>query len=124
MNAIERATRVLNSTTARLAGTDAEYIRAGRVVCCPRVVAAAVSEDVLAEESFETRGRAQDWIVKVEALAVSGVPFEPAAGDRIRVRRAGKPWTYEVAELGDHAAEPADAYGVAWRIHSKLVASG
>lgn len=123
MNPMEKATRRLVATTGRLGGEQAEYIRGGRALGSIVATPARVSEEVLAEEAIETRARAVDWIVERESLALLDVA-EPAAGDRLRVFRSGVPLVYEVAELGENVAEPADPYRVAWRIHSKLIAEG
>lgn len=84
---------------------------------------AQVAEELLAVEEFDLRARLLDWIVRAGDLVIDGLPTRPQKGDRIETARIGGE-VYEVAPLAAATeCQPADAYGLQWRIHSKLVSS-
>jgi len=79
--------------------------------------------DVTDEYGASVRADSTDFLVLADDLRLAGERFAPQAGDRIRVRRGEAVDIYEVMApgAGMSAAEPADPYTTAWRIHTKHV---
>lgn len=78
-------------------------------------------------EAIEDRGdgvqiesQSRDYLIKVAAYKIGGVPVEPQSGDRIEESIAGGTVVYEVLPF---AGEPKSRYfdraHVTWRIHTK-----
>lgn len=68
--------------------------------------------------------QARDYVVTVDDLVLDGVPVEPRSGDHI-VEDAAPALTYEVMapEGVEQAWRYSDSHRLAYRIHTKLVAT-
>lgn len=126
-NAFQSAIRNAQRTVARHAGLRVRYESGDHRVEQLRATPAAVSAEVLVEEDLGVRALSQDWLVDRDQLRYQGQRQKPAAGDRLVLLddADGARRVYEVVALGGGSHyEPADPYGLQWRIHSKLIQGG
>lgn len=118
VNAIRHAQR----TVQKLAGLTVRYQSGDYVVAGLPATPAAVSAEVLFDpEDSATAALAQDWLIDTDAITYAGLAQRPRAGDRITVADGRGQRVYEVVPLGGRHYEPADSYGLQWRIHTKLL---
>ncbi|HUX02736.1 MAG TPA: hypothetical protein VMY35_17375 [Phycisphaerae bacterium] len=114
----------MTATVQRAAAVRVQYVRGPQTIPAAAVIA-DVEIEVTGPFGWPVTSRATDFLVETQRLVMDGKPIEPEPGDRVRVDRKGRWDTYEVTTFGDQGhCEPADPYGVSWRIHTKLVATG
>lgn len=119
---VHNAIALAQQTVARHYGLTVRYQSGTNVVARLEATPAAVSADVLAFEDLAVRATAQDWLVAADSLTYQGAQQYPHAGDRIVVSDGRGERIYEVVPMGGGSHyEPADAHGLQWRIHSKLL---
>jgi len=121
MNAVAKALARMNATNRALHGVSVQYARDGETI--PLVAKMVQSDLEISDEAgLAITTRVIDFLVPCESLTIGGKLVEPQSGDRIQIQRAAGLEIYEVMQLGaEPAYEPADCYGIEWRIHTKRV---
>lgn len=127
VNYLEMGANVLQDRLESFAGVEVTYRRGGRKYAPATFTLQAVPGrnpvDVVDQSGVVLRAQVQDFIVKIAAFrAKMPEPKYPVRGDEIEMTVANGYRVVFVVTGEDFSTshyEPADSYGVAWRIHTK-----
>ena len=107
-------------------GLAATYVRGDDEIDVT-VTAATSGYEQASDAGAIVQAEAPDFLIGTSQLVIDGELITPQGGDRIRVAfSAGGPTReYEVLDLGGTgAARPSGPFGLAWRVHCKLIDDG
>ena len=118
---LERAATWLDGQRSRHLSRQVTYVRGEDYVELAATMGSTEVE-VMDDAGATVVTKAADFIVTASDLVLAAERVEPRVGDRIRVAAGDQVLVYEVLELaGAGHFRPADPFGVALRIHAKLV---
>ena len=118
---LEQAVSWLGDMRTRHLSRTVEYVRGAESVELSATLGSTRYE--LTDDAGATvQAKATDFIVAADELVLSGAVTKPQIGDRIRLPAGAAVLVFEVLDLaGAGHWQPADPFGKALRIHTKLV---
>ncbi len=121
MDLLDKANEWLNQQRIEHLSQTALYIRGGDEFLV-YTTAGRTDCEVEDESGLRVKSSVFDFIIAADELLFPGGDKTPSSGDRIRIVRGDKAYTYEVMELGSQGCwKYSDSFNSVYRIHTRLV---
>ena len=124
MNYLKMGAETLQAKMELYGGVDVVYRRPGQFSFSIRAIPGRNPVEITDQSGMVLRGQVQDFVIDIKSLktAIQTDSIKrPLRGDEIVMELAGERIVFVVngEDFATSHYEPADPYGVAWRIHTK-----